>query len=70
MNGKCSENKNVEVLVDQIGQNFKKWIVSTQNESHTLFIMNQLILMKRGKGNIVGRVFINYGEFHDNYQHS
>ena len=26
--------------------------------------------MKRGKGNIVGGIFINYGELYDNYQHS
>ena len=26
--------------------------------------------MKRGKDNIVGVGFINYGELHDNYQHS
>ena len=26
--------------------------------------------MKRGKGNIVGGVFINYRELHENYQHS
>ena len=26
--------------------------------------------MKRGKGNIVGGIFINYGKLHDNYQYS
>ena len=38
MNGNYyTESKNVEVLVDEIGQNTKKWIVSAQNESHTFF---------------------------------
>ena len=26
--------------------------------------------MKRGKGNILGGIFINYRKLHDNYQHS
>ena len=49
---------------------YKKWIVSTQNEPHTLFVTCQLILIKRGKGNSVGDIFINYTELHDNYLHS
>ena len=36
-----ADSKNVEILVDQIGQNTKKWAVSTQNESRTLFITSQ-----------------------------
>ena len=49
---------------------YKKWIVSTQNGSHTLFVTCQSILIKRGKGNSVGDIFINYTELHDNYLHS
>ena len=71
MNGNYyADSKNVEVLVDQIGRNTKEWTVFPQNESHTLFITSQSILMKRGNGNMVGGTFINYGELHDNYQHS
>ena len=41
MNGNyCAENKNVEIPVDQIGQNLKKWIVSAQDQSHTIFKTN------------------------------
>ena len=49
---------------------YKKLIVSKQNESHTLFLTSQLILIKRGKEYIVWGIFINYRELHDNYQHS
>ena len=48
---------------------YKKWIVSAQNESYT-FITSQSTLMKRGESKVVGRIFINYGELHDNYQYS
>ena len=40
---------------------YKKWVVSAQNESHALFTISQSVLIKRGKGNIVGSIFINYG---------
>ena len=33
---------------------YKKWNVSSQHEPHTLFKMSQSILMKRGKGNMLG----------------
>ena len=70
MNGNyCAESKYVEALVDQIGQNTKNELFP-QKMSHTLFITNQSILMKRGKGNIVGGIFINHGQLHDNCQHS
>ena len=29
--------KNVEIPEDEIGQNTKKWIVSAQNQSQTIF---------------------------------
>ena len=60
MNNYWAESKNVEVLINQIGPNTK--IVSAQNESHILFITSQSILMKRGKCNTVGGIFVNYGE--------
>ena len=44
--------------------------ISAQYESHTLCLTSQSILMKRGKGNIVKGIFINYGELYDDYQHS
>ena len=62
-----AESKNVEVLVDQIGQN-KKNLFSLQNKSRTFFMMSQSILMKKGKDNIVGDILINYRELHDNCQ--
>ena len=68
MNGNYrAESKNVEVLVDQIGQN-KKNLFSLQNKSRTFFMMSQSILMKKGKDNIVGGILINYRELHDNCQ--
>ena len=70
MNGNyCSESKNDEVQVGQLNK-IQKLFISAQNESHTLVITSQLILIKRGKDNIAGGIFINYGELHDNDQHS
>ena len=70
MNGNyCAESKYVEAPVDQIGQNTKKELF-LHKTSHTLFITSQSILMKKGKGNIVGGILINYEVLHDNYQHS
>ena len=63
----CSESKNAEV---QNWTKYKKWIVSAQIQSHALSATSQSILIKRGKGNIIGGIFINYGELHDDYQHA
>ena len=38
--------------------------------SCTHFYNKPVDMLKRGEGNIVRGIFINYGELHDNYQHS
>ena len=55
--------------VDQIGQNIKKVnCFSTRSVTHIVY--NEPVDMtKRGEGNIVGDIFINFREIHDNYQH-
>ena len=55
--------------VDQIWQNTKKMnYISRRSVTHIIY--NEPVdMMKRGEGNICWRIFINYGELHDNYQH-
>ena len=42
---------------------------STRSITHIIY-SEPVDMMKRGEDNIVGGIFINYGELHDNYQHS
>ena len=51
----CAESKNVEVLVDQFGQNTKMNYFYTRAVMH-IILRCQSIFMKRGKSNIVGGI--------------
>ena len=47
----------------------KKWTISAEDQSHTLFITSPSTWWKGAKTIFDGSIFINYGELHDNYQH-
>ena len=71
MNGNyCSESKNVEVLIDQTGQNTKNELFP-HKMSHTHYLLRaSRYCWKDAKVTFLGGIFINCGELNENYQHS
>ena len=59
----------LKAKVDQLGQIQKKKLFQLKI-SCTHFYNEPVDMLKRGEGNIIRGIFINYGELHNNYQHS